>query len=69
MLAKAKVSKVRKTLHLHNGDKVSIKYSDSELVVSTFHSNVEKARNILKNYKEIDFQQELKIMRKKEAGY
>lgn len=60
-------AKIRKKLHLNIGDEVSIKYSDSELVVSTFHSNVEKARNILDKYKNIDLQKELKLMRTEDA--
>ena len=60
-------AKVRKKLHLNIGDKVSVNYSDSELVVSTFHSNIEKARNILSKYENLDLQEELKIMRKEDA--
>ena len=60
-------AKIRKKLHLNVGDEVSIKYSDSELVVSTFHSNIEKARNILDKYKNIDLQKELKLMRTEDA--
>ena len=60
-------AKVRKKLHLNIGDKVSVNYSDSELVVSTFHSNIEKARNILSKYGNLDLQEELKIMRKEDA--
>ena len=60
-------AKIRKKLHLNVGDEVSIKYSDSELVVSTFHSNIEKARNILDIYKNIDLQKELKLMRTEDA--
>ena len=60
-------AKIRKKLHLNVGDEVSIKYSDSELVVSTFHSNIEKARNILSKYGNLDLQEELRIMRKEYA--
>jgi AbrB family looped-hinge helix DNA binding protein len=60
-------AKVRKKLHLNIGDKVSVNYSDSELVVSTFHSNIEKARNILSKYGNLDLQEELRIMRKEDA--
>ena len=60
-------AKIRKKLHLNVGDEVSIKYSDSELVVSTFYSNIEKARNILDKYKNIDLQKELKLMRTEDA--
>ncbi|HJD67387.1 AbrB/MazE/SpoVT family DNA-binding domain-containing protein [Rickettsia endosymbiont of Rhinocyllus conicus] len=56
--------KVRKKLKLKTGDEVTIKYNDSELIVSTFHSNIEKARNILDKYKNIDLNKELKLMRK-----
>ncbi|MCC8467247.1 MAG: AbrB/MazE/SpoVT family DNA-binding domain-containing protein [Rickettsia endosymbiont of Eriopis connexa] len=34
--------KVRQKLKLKIGDKVTIKYNDSELIVSTFYSNIEK---------------------------
>jgi AbrB family looped-hinge helix DNA binding protein len=61
-------AKVRKKLHLNIGDKVSVNYSDSELVVSTFHSNIEKARNILSRYGNLDLQEELRIMRKEDAN-
>ena len=60
-------AKIRKKLHLNVGDEVSIRYSDSELVVSTFHSNIEKARNILDKYQNIDLQKELKLMRTEDA--
>jgi AbrB family looped-hinge helix DNA binding protein len=61
-------AKVRKKLHLNIGDKVSVNYSDSELVVSTFHSNIDKARNILSKYGNLDLQNELKTMRKEDAN-
>lgn len=61
-------AKVRKKLHLNIGDKVSVNYSNSELVVSTFHSNIEKARNILSKYGNLDLQEELRIMRKEDAN-
>ncbi|WHA07575.1 AbrB/MazE/SpoVT family DNA-binding domain-containing protein (plasmid) [Candidatus Megaera polyxenophila] len=60
-------SKIRKYLHLKVGDEVTIKYSESELIVSTFHSNIEKARNILEKYGNLDLQKELKLMRKENA--
>jgi len=60
-------AKIRKKLHLNIGDTVSVNYSDSELVVSTFHSNIEKARNILSKYGNLDLQQELQTMRKEDA--
>jgi len=44
-------AKIRKKLKLNVGDKVSIKYNDSELIVSTFHSNIKKARNIIEKYR------------------
>ena len=56
-------AKIRRKLKLKAGDEVSIKYDDSELIVSTFHSNIEKARNILDKYKDINLQNELKLMR------
>lgn len=59
--------KIRKKLHLNIGDEVSLKYSDSELVISTFHSNLEEARKILNKYKHIDLQKELKLIRKEDA--
>jgi bifunctional DNA-binding transcriptional regulator/antitoxin component of YhaV-PrlF toxin-antitoxin module len=60
-------NKIRKYLHLKVGDEVTIKYSESELIVSTFHSNIEKARNILEKYGNLDLQKELKLMRKENA--
>jgi AbrB family looped-hinge helix DNA binding protein len=60
-------SKIRKKLHLNKGDEVSIKYSESELIVSTFHSNIDKVRNILNKYKDLDLQKELTILRKENA--
>ncbi|MCC8369223.1 MAG: AbrB/MazE/SpoVT family DNA-binding domain-containing protein [Rickettsia endosymbiont of Oxypoda opaca] len=61
-------AKVRQKLKLKIGDEVSIKYNDSELIVSTFHSNLEKARNILDKYKDIDLSGELRNMRKEDAA-
>ncbi|WP_395476405.1 AbrB/MazE/SpoVT family DNA-binding domain-containing protein [Rickettsia endosymbiont of Pantilius tunicatus] len=60
--------KVRKKLKLKIGDEVTIKYNDSELIVSTFYSNIEKARNILDKYKHVDLNKELKLMRKEDAA-
>ena len=60
-------SKIRKKLHLNKGDEVSIKYSESELIISTFHSNIDKARNILNKYTDLDLQKELTILRKENA--
>lgn len=60
-------SKIRKKLHLNKGDEVAIKIQDSELVVSTFTANIEKARSILNRYPNLDLQKELKIMRKEDA--
>jgi len=60
-------AKIRQKLKLKLGDEVSIKYSDSELIVSTFSSNIEKARSILEKYKDVDLQNELKNMRSEDA--
>lgn len=60
-------SKIRKKLHLNKGDEVTIKYSESELIISTFHSNIDKARNILNKYTDLDLQKELTILRKENA--
>ena len=60
-------SKIRKKLHLNKGDEVSIKYSESELIISTFYSNIDKARNILNKYTDLDLQKELTILRKENA--
>ena len=60
-------SKIRKKLHLNKGDEVSLKYSDSELIISTFHANIEKARKILSKYENLDLQKELTLMRKEDA--
>lgn len=60
--------KVRQKLKLKTGDEVTIKYNESELIVSTFHSNIERARNILNKYKNIDLRKELTLMRKEDAA-
>ena len=60
-------SKIRKKLHLNKGDEVTIKYSESELIISTFYSNIDKARNILNKYTDLDLQKELTILRKENA--
>jgi AbrB family looped-hinge helix DNA binding protein len=60
-------AKVRKHLHLKPGDEVSIKYTDSELVISTFRSNLERARNILSQYENLDLSNELKQQRQEDA--
>ncbi len=60
--------KVRHKLKLKIGDEVTIKYNDSELIISSFHSNIEKARNILDKYKDVDLYKELKLMRKEDAA-
>lgn len=57
-------AKIRKKMHLNKGDEVSIQYNDSELIVSTYHSNVEKAREILSKYGNPDLQSSLKNLRK-----
>jgi len=59
--------KIRKMLKLKAGDEVELKYSDSELIVSTFHRNIENARNILAKYEKINLQEELKNLRKEDA--
>lgn len=51
-------AKIRQKLNLKVGDEVSMKFNDSELIISSFSSNIEKARNILKKYKDIDLQNE-----------
>lgn len=61
-------AKIRKKLQLKAGDEVSIKYKDSELIVSTFHANTERAWNILSKYKNIDLQKELEIMRSEDVN-
>ncbi len=60
--------KVRQKLKLKIGDEVTIKYNDSELIISSFHSNIEKARNILDKYKDVDLYKELQLMRKEDAA-
>ena len=57
-------AKVRKKLHLNKGDEVNVKLSDSELIVSTYHSSIEKAKEILKKYGNPDLQNTLKTLRK-----
>lgn len=61
-------AKIRKKLQLKAGDEVSIKYKGFELIVSTFHTNIERARNILSKYKDIDLQKELEIMRSEDVN-
>jgi|GEM_PF-2328957 len=61
-------AKIRQKLKLKVGDEVSMKFNDSELIISSFSSNIEKARNILKKYKDIDLQRELKNMRNEDAS-
>lgn len=56
-------AKIRQKLKLKPGDEVSINYNDSQLIISSFHSNIEKVRNILNKYTDLDLQKELKIMR------
>lgn len=60
-------AKIRKKLRLGKGDEVSIKYDDSELIVSTFSSNMEKARNILDKYKDLGSRKELKTAGNEDA--
>ena len=60
-------AKIRQKLKLKPGDEVTLKYSESELTVSSFLSNIEKARNILNKYGNIDLQAELKKMREEDA--
>ena len=59
-------AKVRKKLHLNKGDEVTIKLSDSKLVVSTYHSNIERTREILKKYSNPDLQGSLKTLKKQD---
>ncbi|MCC8399694.1 MAG: AbrB/MazE/SpoVT family DNA-binding domain-containing protein [Rickettsia endosymbiont of Culicoides impunctatus] len=61
-------AKIRKKLQLKAGDEVSIKYKGFELIVSTFHANIERVRNILSKYKDIDLQKELEIMRSEDVN-
>ena len=59
-------AKVRKQLHLNAGDKVAVSYSESALIISTFHAKIEKARKILAQYEGLNLQQELKSMRQED---
>jgi AbrB family looped-hinge helix DNA binding protein len=59
-------AKVRKKLHLNKGDEVTLKLTDSNLVISTYHSNIERTREILKKYDNPDLQESLKSLRKKD---
>ena len=56
-------AKIRKKLHLNKGDEVTLNLSDSKLVVSTYHSNIERTRDILKKYGNPDLQNSLKCLR------
>jgi AbrB family looped-hinge helix DNA binding protein len=60
-------AKIRQKLKLKSGDEVSIRYNDSEIVISTFSSNIEKARKILEKYTNADLQNELKIIRSEDV--
>jgi AbrB family looped-hinge helix DNA binding protein len=61
-------AKIRQKLKLKPGDEVSLKYTESELVVSTFQSNLEKARSILEKYKDINLSKELTSLRQEDAA-
>lgn len=61
-------AKVRKKLQLHKGDEVTLKMSDSGLLVSTYHANIERAREILKKYGNPDLQKSLKSLRKQDLN-
>ena len=61
-------AKVRQTLKLKPGDEVSISYDNSQLVVLPFHSNLQKARDILSKYAHIDLHNELKTLREEDAA-
>ncbi len=58
--------KIRKKLNLKPRDRVSIVYTDNKLTVSTFNSQLEKARKILSKYGDLDLLGELKVIRKEE---
>lgn len=63
-------TKVRKLLQLNKGDEVTLNYSETshnEFTVSTFHSHLEKARDILNKYQELDLQAELTNLRNEDA--
>jgi len=59
-------AKLRKKLHLNKGDEVTLKLLDSELVVSTYHSNIERARKILNKYGNPDLLQSLRDLRRQD---
>ena len=61
-------AKMRQALKLKAGDEVSLQFDNDKLIVSTFYSNLEKARNILDKYKDINLSQELKLLRKEDAA-
>lgn len=60
-------AKIRKKLHINKGDEVTLKLSNSELVVSTYHSNIERAREVLKKYGNPDLQGSLQSLRKQDV--
>lgn len=47
--------------------KIPIKHNDSKVILSVLHSNIEKARNILEQYRDVDLNKELKLMRKEDV--
>ena len=59
--------KIRQRLKLKPGDEVSLKWTEHELVVTTFHAPLEKARSIIEQYTNKSLVDELKAMRKEDA--
>jgi AbrB family looped-hinge helix DNA binding protein len=60
--------KIRRQLKLKSGDEVQLKYSDNELIVTTFMAPLEKARSIIAKYTDKSLVEELKIMRQEDAS-
>ncbi len=57
-------AKIRKKLQINKGDEVTLKFDNSNLIISTYHANVDKARKILEKYGNLDLQNSLKQLRK-----
>ena len=60
--------KIRRQLKLKSGDEVQLKYSDNELIVTTFMAPLEKARSIIAKYTNKFPVNELEAMREEDAA-
>lgn len=60
--------KLRKMLHLKNGDQVMISCVDNKLVITTYQEKLAEARAIIKKYSNLNLLEELKKMRAEDAA-